>query len=71
MQADREVMTGYLATGVPLFSHATDDATGRRVAAAQIAALGLAKQRELSAALGVDRTTLCRQQRRFEADGIE
>jgi len=61
---------GYFAAGVPLFCHATDDVIGRRVAAAQIAALGLAKQSELSAALGVDRTTLYRQQRRFEADGI-
>lgn len=48
---------GYFAAGVPLFSHASDDATGRRVAAAQILALGLAKQSELSAALGVNRTT--------------
>ena len=61
---------GYFAAGVPLFSHATDDAVGRRVAAAQILALGLAKQRELSAALGVNRTTLYRHQQRFEAQGI-
>jgi len=61
---------GYFAAGVPLFSHATEDAVGRRVAAAQIVALGLAKQSELSAALGMDRTTLWRQQRKFEAEGI-
>jgi prepilin-type processing-associated H-X9-DG protein len=61
---------GYFAAGVPLFSHAADDATGRRVAAAQIATLGLAKQSELSAALGVNRTTLYRQQQRFAAEGI-
>ena len=61
---------GYFAAGVPLFSHATDDAVGQRVAAAQILGLGLAKQRELSAALGLNRTTLYRHQRRFEAHGI-
>jgi transposase len=61
---------GYFAAGVPLFSHAADDTTGRRVAAAQMATLGLAKQSELSAAFGVNRTTLYRQQRRFAAEGI-
>ena len=61
--------TAYFAAGVPLFSHANDDAVGRRVAAAQIATLGLARRGELSTALGVDRVTLYRQQRRFEADG--
>ena len=62
--------TAYFAAGVPLFSHANDDAVGRRVAAAQIATLGLARRGELAAALGADRVTLYRQQRRFEADGI-
>jgi transposase-like protein len=61
---------GYFAAGVPVFCHAIDDAVGRRVAVAQILALGLAKQNELSAALGVDRTTLWRQRQRFEAEGI-
>lgn len=62
--------TAYFAAGVPLFCHASDDAVGRRVAAAQIATLGLARRVELAAALGVDRVTLYRQQRKFEADGI-
>jgi hypothetical protein len=62
--------TAYFAAGVPLFSHASDDVVGRRVAAAQIVTLGLARRGELSTALGVDRVTLYRQQRRFEADGI-
>jgi transposase len=61
---------GYFAAGVPLFTHAHGDEVGRRVAAAQMAALGLATRSELSAALGVDRTTLYRQQRRLEADGV-
>jgi len=61
---------GYFAAGVPVFSHAAEDLIGGRVAVAQILALGLAKQRELSDALGVNRTTLYRQQRKFEAEGI-
>ena len=61
---------GYFAAGVPIFSHAADDPIGARVAAAQILTLGLAKQSELAASLGVDRTTLWRQRQRFESEGI-
>lgn len=60
----------YFASGVPVFVHGENDAVGRRVAAAQLLALGLARQDELSAALGVNRTTLDRQQRKVEAHGV-
>jgi transposase len=61
---------GYFGAGVPLFTHAHEDAVGRRVAMAQIIALGLATPTELSVALGVGRTTLYRQQERFQAQGV-
>ena len=61
---------GYFGAGVPLFTHAHGDAVARRVAAAQIIALGLATPTELSVALGVGRTTLYRQQQRFQAQGV-
>jgi hypothetical protein len=60
----------YFASGVPLFVHRADDVVGRRVAAGQMMALGLARQEELSAALHVNRTTLYRQQRRLQAHGV-
>ena len=60
----------YFASGVPLFVHRADDAVGRRVAAGQMIALGLARQEELSAALRVNRTTLYRQQRKIQAHGV-
>src|SRR5271157_1386444 len=55
----------YFASGVPLFVHAENDAVGRRIAAAQLMELGLARQDELSAALGVHRSTLYRQHRQL------
>ena len=61
---------GYFAAGVPLFTHECDDEVGQRVAVTQIISLGLAKQKELSATLGVARTTLYRQQRRLEQAGV-
>jgi hypothetical protein len=60
----------YIASGVPLFIHAEGDAVGERVAAAQMMELGLAKQSELSAALGVNRSTLFRQHRALKEDGV-
>ena len=60
----------YFASGVPVFVHAEQDTVGRRVAAVQLMALGLARQDELSAALGVDRSTLYRQARKVRADGV-
>ena len=48
----------YFASGVPVFVHGKDDATGQRLAAVQMMELGLARQDELSAALHVNRTTL-------------
>lgn len=60
----------YFASGVPVFVHADDDAAGRRLAAVQLIALGLARQDELSAALGVDRSTLYRQHRKVATDGV-
>ena len=60
----------YFAAGVPLFTHGHGDVVGQRVAMTQILALELAKPKELSAALGLGRTTLWRQQLRFEAQGV-
>lgn len=60
----------YFASGVPVFVHAEQDTVGRRLAAVQLMALGLARQDELSAALGVDRSTLYRQARKVRADGV-
>lgn len=60
----------YLACGVPIFVHDTDDADARRLAAIQILNLKLAKKTELSESFGVDRSTLYRQQQRFQAGGV-
>jgi hypothetical protein len=60
----------YFASGVPLFVHRDDDRVGRRVAAVQMVALGLAGQDEVSAALHLNRTTLYRQQRKLKAHGV-
>ena len=60
----------YFASGVPVFVHAEQDTVGRRLAAVQLLALGLARPDELSAALGVDRSTLYRQTRKVRADGV-
>jgi len=60
----------YFASGVPVFVHAKDDAAGQRVAAVQMMELGLARQEELSEALGVNRTTLYRQHRKVRAEGV-
>ena len=67
---EQDEQVAYFASGVPLFVHRADDAVGRRVAAGQIIALGLARQEELSTALQVNRTTLYRQQRRIQAHGV-
>jgi Transposase protein len=67
---ERDEQVAYFASGVPLFVHRADDAVGRRVAAGQMIALGLARQEELSAVLQVNRTTLYRQQRKIQAHGV-
>ena len=67
---ERDAEVAYFASGVPLFVHRSDDVVGRRVAAGQMIALGLARQEELSAVLQVNRTTLYRQQRRLQAHGV-
>lgn len=67
---EQDEQVAYFASGVPLFVHRADDAVGRRVAAGQMIALGLARQEELSAALQVNRTTLYRQQRKIQAHGV-
>jgi transposase-like protein len=67
---ERAEQVAYFASGVPLFVHRADDVVGRRVAAGQMMALGLARQDELSAALRVNRTTLYRQQRRLQTHGV-
>jgi len=60
----------YFASGLPIFVHAEDDGVGRRIVAAQLMELGLAQQDELSAALGVHRSTLYRQRRKLATDGV-
>ena len=67
---ERDEQVAYFASGVPLFVHRADDPVGRRVAAGQMMALGLARQDELSAALRVNRTTLYRQHRKLQAHGV-
>src|SRR5262245_6601752 len=67
---ERDEQVAYFASGVPLFVHRADDAVGRRVAAGQMIALGLARQEELSTALQVNRTTLYRQQQKIQAHGV-
>jgi transposase-like protein len=67
---ERGEQVAYFASGVPLFIHRADDPVGRRVAAGQMMALGLARQDELSAALQVNRTTLYRQHRKLQAHGV-
>lgn len=60
----------YFAAGVPVFCHAETDPVGRRLAAVQLDALGLATQAELQAALGLHRTTLFRSARKVQAGGV-
>jgi len=60
----------YFASGVPLFVHHDADRAGRRLAAVQLMELGLARQQEISRCLGVDRSTLYRQQRKLTAQGV-
>ena len=60
----------YFASGLPIFMHAEDDVVGRRLVAAQLMELGLAQQDELSAALGVHRSTLYRQHRKLTTEGV-
>jgi hypothetical protein len=60
----------YFAAGVPVFCHAETDPVGRRLAAVQLDALGLATQAELQAALGLHRTTLFRSARKLQAGGV-
>ena len=48
---ERDEQVAYFASGVPLFVHRADDPVGRRVAAGQMIALGLARTDELSAVL--------------------
>jgi hypothetical protein len=67
---ERDEHVAYFASGVPLVIHRADDAVGRRVAAGQMMELGLARQDELSAVLGVNRSTLYRQHRRLQAHGV-
>jgi transposase/plasmid stability protein len=67
---EQDEHVAYFASGVPLFVHRAGDAVGRRVAAGQMIALGLARQEELSAALQINRTTLYRQQRKIQAHGV-
>ena len=60
----------YFASGVPVFVHAEDDPVGRRIAAVQLMALGLARQDELSAGLALNRSTLYRQHRKVRIEGV-
>ncbi len=67
----RDGHVAYFAAGVPLFTHREADAVGQRIAAVQMMELGLARQDELSAALGVNRTTLYRQHQKLKAAGVQ
>lgn len=60
----------YFAAGVPLFSHAKEDALGARVATAQIVALGLATPTELARRLRIGRASIYRHQERLEQAGV-
>lgn len=60
----------YFAAGVPVFTHAATDRVGQRVAGVQLLELGLAKRKELAAALGLHRSTLHRCQRKVRAAGV-
>jgi len=66
----RDDHVAYFASGVSLFTHREGDAAGRRIAAVQMLELGLARQDELSVALGVNRTTLYRQRRKLTRAGV-
>ena len=65
-----EGQVAYFAAGVPVFCHAETDALGRRLAAVQLDALGLATQAELQTALGLHRATLFRSARKLRAGGV-
>src|ERR1700756_2813067 len=60
----------YFASGVPVFVHAEDDAAGQRIAAVQLIELQLTQQDELSAALGINRSTLYRQHQKLSQAGV-
>jgi transposase len=60
----------YFASGVPIFVHAEDDAAGQRIAAVQLIELQLTQQDELSAALGINRSTLYRQHQKLSQAGV-
>jgi len=66
----QHAQVAYFASGLPIFVHAEDDVVGQRIAAAQLMELGLAQQDELSAALGVHRSTLYRQHRKLTTEGV-
>jgi len=53
-----------------VFTCEVEDAVGVRVGACQLVELGLAKQQEVSAAFGMERTTLYRHRQRLEEGGI-
>jgi len=66
----QQEQVAYFASGWPIFVHAEDDGVGQRIVAAQLMELGLAQQDELSAALGVHRSTLYRQHRKLSREGV-
>ena len=65
-----EGQVAYIASGVPVFTHAEGDAVGQRLAAVQMMELGLARREELSAALQLDRSTLSRHSRKVRSAGV-
>lgn len=65
-----EGKVAYIAAGVPVFTHDEGDKAGERVAALQMMELGLASQAELTRAFGINRTTLFRQHRALESEGV-
>jgi transposase-like protein len=65
-----EGCVAYFASGVPLFTHREEDEAGERIATVQLMELGLVRQDELSSALGINRSTLYRQQCKLRRDGV-
>ena len=60
----------YFAAGVPVFTHAAGDRVGLRLAAVQLVELELADATTLGRALGLDRSTIFRCQRKVRAAGV-
>jgi len=70
IQRDEERIVFFNAAG-PIFVCQQDDRTSIRVAAVTVIENGWAKQGQLAEALGLDRSTLYRDRRKFQRHGID